>query len=473
MATQREIRAPTSPAHSGEPFPRRLSAADELMWRLESDPVLRSPILVLALLDRAPNDDRIRSTLTTWQRAFPRLRQRVATGCRLRGGYRWVDCDDASLSFHVRRARAPGPADLGAVLALVEPTVAAAFDVARPLWELTVVEGLAGGGAALVLRFHHSITDGVGGIELAGELFDRNRRGPPQDAGTGGSTAADGVPGAGPVVAATRHLGGAFAVGLQPARHPMATLDGVRRFGTSLVRALAPGDPGSPELAGRGLDRYLDVLEVPLAGLRQAADQVGGTLNDVFLAAVGGALRQYHERVGRPLSVLQCTMPISLRAEGDNRGGNRFAPAHFALPVDDPDPVARARIAGALTRQWRAEPALSWTEQVATVLDFLPRPLTTRVLGGMLKRPDVDVVNVPGLRRPAYFAGSHVERLWAFAPPTGAAMSVTLLSHVDTCGIGLSCDRDAVTRPELVRTCLESALEEAVRGTAGPVRRSA
>jgi WS/DGAT/MGAT family acyltransferase len=322
-----------------------------------------------------------------------------------------------------------------------------------------------------VLRFHHSITDGVGGIELAGELFDRNRRGPPQHAGT--APAPDGVPATGPVVAGARLLGAAVSTGIQTARHPIATLDGVRRFGTSLVRALAPGDPGSPALAGRGLDRYLDVVEVPLAGLRRAAEQVGGTLNDVFLAAVGGALREYHERIGRPISVLQCTMPISLRAEGDTRGGNRFAPAHFALPVDDPDPVARARIAGALTRQWRSEPALPWTEHVATVLDLLPRPLTTRVLGGMLKRPDVDVVNVPGLRRPAYFAGSRVERLWAFAPPTGAAMSMTLLSHVDMCGIGLSCDRDAVTQPELVRTCLESALEEAVRGPTELVKRPA
>jgi hypothetical protein len=270
-------------------------------------------------------------------------------------------------------------------------------------------------------------------------------------------------------------VSGAFGVGRRTARHPLRTLDGGRRFGTSLARALAPGDPGSPALAGRGLDRYLDVVEVPMAGLRRAAVHVGGTLNDVYLAAVGGALRDYHERVGQPLSVLQCTMPISLRDEGETRGGNRFAPAHFALPIDDPDPAARARIAGALTRQWRSEPALPWTEHVSTVLDLLPGPVTTRVLGGMLKRLDVDVVNVPGLRRPAYFAGAQVERLWAFAPPTGAAMSVTLLSHVDTCGIGLSCDRAAVKQPEMVRTCLESALEEVLQlGVPNaPVRSSA
>jgi len=130
------------------------------------------------------------------------------------------------------------------------------------------------------------------------------------------------------------------------------------------------------------------------------------------------------------------------------------------MPIDDPDPVARAHIAGAITRRWRSEPALAWTRQISAVLDLLPRQAATWALGGMLKSVDVDAVNVPGLRHRAYFAGARVERLWAFAPPTGAAMSVTLLSHEDTCCIGLMCDRAAVSRPDLVQVCLESSIDE-------------
>jgi WS/DGAT/MGAT family acyltransferase len=441
---------------SSAPFPPRLSGADELMWRIECDPVLRSPILVVGLLDKAPDIERVRTTLMSWCDAFPRLRQRLVAGPRLLGGARWVDCDYSSLDFHLRQVRAPDPADLSAVLALVEPTVAAPFDDARPLWELTLVDGVAGGAAALVLRFHHAIADGVGGIELAGQLFDRARTAARQRP----TERAAPTPGTRPIASAASIANGVVGFGLSAARHPVATASGVTRLGGSLVRALGPGQVGSPALEGRGLDRHLDVVEVPLASVQRTADAIGCTVNDVFLAAIGGALRQYHDRVGKPLAVLQCTMPISLRRQGDVRGGNRFAPARFAMPIDDPDPAARARIAGAITRRWKAEPALAWTRQISAVLDLMPRQTAAWALGGMLKRVDVDAVNVPGLRHGAYFAGAHLERLWAFAPPTGAAMSVTLLSHVDTCCIGLMCDRAAVSRPDLVRVCFESSLGE-------------
>ena len=87
----------------------------------------------------------------------------------------------------------------------------------------------------------------------------------------------------------------------------------------------------------------------------------------------------------------------------------------------------------------------------------------------------MDVVNVAGLRRPAYIAGARVDRLWAFAPPTGAALSVTLLSHLDTCCIALLCDRHAVARPELMRACLLESLDEVLAtGTPTiPIRRPA
>jgi diacylglycerol O-acyltransferase / wax synthase len=440
-------------------FPRRLSGADELMWRIEADPVLRSPVLVVGLLDREPRDQRVRATLASWQEELPRLRQRLVTGPRPFGGAHWVPCDDNSLDFHVRRVRVPDPADIGAVLGVVEPTVTAPFDVARPLWELTVVDGVAGGRAAFALRFHHTVTDGVGGIELARQLFDHTRggRGPRTRRGSA-SAARTSI--ADRLLAVAQKACGVTRLGVDAARHPVATVQQGRRLAASVARGLAPGPPGSPVFGSRGLNRRLDVLEAPLARFEWAADRIGCTINDVFLAAVGGALRRYHDVIGRPVAVVRCTMPINLRDEGDPRGGNRFAPARFTLPVDDPDPAARARIAGAIARRWRSEPALAWTGAISAALDALPSGLTTRLLGSMLKSIDVDVVNVTGLRRPAYIAGARVERLWAFAPPTGAALSVTLLSHLDTCCISLMCDRQAVARPELVRACLEESLDE-------------
>jgi hypothetical protein len=218
--------------------------------------------------------------------------------------------------------------------------------------------------------------------------------------------------------------------------------------------------PLSPILLGRGLDRRLHVVEAPLVGLREAARASGATINDVFLAAVGGALRSYHEAQGSSVDAVRVTMPINLRQEDDAPGGNHFTPARFVLPVDDPDPRRRAEIAGALVRSWRAEPAVALTPGLAWLFERLPPALIQRAFAGMLRSMDVDAVDVPGLQAPAYFAGAEVERLWAFAPPTGAAMSVTLVSHQDTACIGLAADRTAVADPELLATCLERAVDE-------------
>ena len=119
--------------------------------------------------------------------------------------------------------------------------------------------------------------------------------------------------------------------------------------------------------------------------MRRAAGTTGGTVNDVPLAAVAGALAAYHRAQGRTVPAVRVTMPISIRRPGDRMGGNRFVPARFTLPVDDPDPRARVKIAGAIVRAWRAEPALGSTDLLAAGLNLLPRPIVTRLFAGMLR----------------------------------------------------------------------------------------
>jgi hypothetical protein len=140
------------------------------------------------------------------------------------------------------------------------------------------------------------------------------------------------------------------------------------------------------------------------------------------------------------------------------------------LPIDDPDPSHRVEIARSITRRWQGEPALGLSEVIATGLDLLPDDVVTRLFGSMLRTADVDVVDVPGLTAPAFLGGAEIERMWAFAPPTGAALSITLLSHLDTACIGVLADRAAVDDAALLRRCLERSLSElcAVPGRSGP-----
>jgi diacylglycerol O-acyltransferase / wax synthase len=439
----------------------RLSSPDSLLWRIESDPVLRSSVLVVALLDRAPAQRRVEATIERAAALLPRLRQRIDPPPFGLGWPVWRGDDQSSLSHHIRRVNLPG-GDIGAVLDMAEPDFASAFDPARPPWSLTIVDGLDRSRAAFVLRFHHAITDGVGGIEIADLLFDRTRRGgrDPLPASEDSSAPGSEKP-SGPrrgiaqgAEAARRALAGL----VDPAR----TVAASARLGRSAARMLAPATGGSPALAGRSLDRWLAVTERPLEAMRRAADAAGGTLNDVLLAAVAGGLAAYHRARGQPVPAVRVTMPISIRQQDDEKGGNRFVPARFTLPIDDPDPVARVKIAGTIARGWRSEPALGKVDLLAGGLSLLPRPVVTRMFAGMLRSIDVDVANVPGLKRSAFIGGARIEHLWAFAPPAGAAMSVTLLSNAGTCGVGLACDRQAVADPDQLRACLEAALDEVI-----------
>ena len=434
----------------------RLSDSDALMWRIEGDPVLRSPITVVGLLDREPSWPRVQAALRHAAETIPRFRHRIEPGS-LATRPRWAEDGELSLDHHLRRVRAASPAGLRAVLDLAEPDVMTAFDPARPLWRMTVVEGLEGGGAAFVLRFHHTITDGVGGIALAQHLFDPTRRGRPAPRAVEPAEPSTDHPDGGLAARVVGAAAGAARAGLDP----VGTLRTGMRTVRSIGKILAPArSPLSPILVGRGLDRRLHVLEMPLGGFLEAAHATGGTVNDVLLAAVGGGLRTYHERCGAPLDAVRVTMPISLRKAGDGPGGNRFTPARFVLPIGDPDPTTRAREAGAIVRSWRAEPAVKLTPALAWALDLLPTPVVQRAFAGMLRSIDVDAVDVPGLTKPAYLAGARIDRLWAFAPPTGAALSVTLVSHLDTACVGIACDLAAVHDAELMATCMERAFDE-------------
>ncbi|HEX4866942.1 MAG TPA: wax ester/triacylglycerol synthase domain-containing protein [Acidimicrobiales bacterium] len=440
------------------PDPSRLSDSDALLWRIEGDPVLRSPILVVGLLDRPPTPGRVAAALEHAVAAIPRLHQRLDAGSPW-ARPRWVDDGAFSLDHHVRHVRAAATGGLDTVLALAEPDAASAFDPARPLWQLSVVDGLEDGAAAFVLRFHHTITDGMGGIELARELFDTSRR--PTRRSAAAPPSAEPVQRSDHGPSGVDQTAGWASAAARAAVDPVGTSRAGLRMARSVVKMLAPARaPLSPILLGRGLDRHLRVLDVPLRGLQEAARSTGATVNEVFLAAVGGGLRDYHQGSGAPVDALRITMPISLRTEGDAPGGNRFTPARFILPIGDLDPLRRVEVARGIVRAWRAEPAVGMTPLLAAGLALLPAPVVQRAFGGMLRSVDVDAVDVPGLREPAYLAGARVERLWAFAPPTGAALSVTLVSHVERACVAIATDRAAVRDPDELARCVQRGFDE-------------
>jgi WS/DGAT/MGAT family acyltransferase len=442
-------------AGAGE-FDLQMSDADALMWTVEKDPTLRSTVVTVLTLDRSPDWDALVERVERGSRLIPRLRQRVVSPMVRVGPPFWSADPNFDLSYHMRRVRAPEPGSFVCVLDFARNAAMAGFDRARPLWEYTLVDGLEGGGAALVIKVHHSMTDGVGGMKMLMMLFDLERDpGPP-----GPCDEFQDLPAFTPFDLVGRSFdyqrhraiglarqGVANAVGAarRAARDPEAALREAGRVTRSLAAFLAPATtPRSPIIGARSLGRRLAAFDVPLDDLKRAAKAVGGSLNDAFLAAVVGGVQRYHELHGVEPAALRMVMPINLRGEGTTLGGNHFTPARFLVPLQIADPEERMHALGELARAVRDEPAVGLTDALATVLNQLPTRVTTAFFGSMLKGSDFVTSNVPGSPFPLYVAGAELERLYPFGPLSGTAANVTLLSHCDTCCIGINTDTLAI-----------------------------
>jgi hypothetical protein len=227
-------------------------------------------------------------------------------------------------------------------------------------------------------------------------------------------------------------------------------------------------------MRGRSLSWRFQALDVAFADLRAAGKAAGGSLNDAFLAALLGGFRIYHEEMGTPIKKMPVAIPISVRREGDAGGGNKFAGARLALPVDVVDPVKRMAMIRASVLAARGEAALDALAFVAPVLARLPGPVSAQLAGGLTKSNDLQASNVPGIREDVYFAGAKIERMYPFAPLPGCAAMIALVTHGDTCCVGTNLDPAAITEPDRFARCLADGFAEVLAlhpGAAAPVPR--
>ena len=457
-------------------FEHRMSDADALMWTIEKDPLLRSTITTVAVFDTAPDRDRLTEAVDRTTRLVPRLRQRVVSNPLSIAPPRWEVDPHFDLSFHLRWMRAAGDGSLRDVLDIAEPIAMQGFDRARPLWETAVIEGLDDGKAAMVLKLHHAITDGVGGIKIAMNLFDLDRDG--TDRGD--------MPEAPPVKVLNRLQRIADAVeherrrqlgiakrsvgtAAKAVRAAAADAAGAARraaeTASSVGRLLAPAtQPLSDVMTARSLSMRFDVLRLPLADLKAAAKAAEGKLNDAFVAGVAGGLRRYHLRHGSSVRALRMTMPINIRTDATaDLAGNQFAPARFAVPIDIDDPVERMRAIRELVTQARGEPALNLAEPLAAILYRLPATVSTGVFGSMLRGVDFVTSNVPGVPVPVFLAGARMEAQFPFGPMSGAATNITLLSYLDEVQIGINSDPVAIPDGDVFLDCLDECFAEVIK----------
>jgi diacylglycerol O-acyltransferase / wax synthase len=442
--------------------------SDAFSWNMERDPLLRSTVVIVLVFDRAPDFALLRDKADRASRTIPGLRHRVVGVPFRLAPPRWIVDPDFDLSWHLRQIEVPHPKTLSGVLDLARITGMAGFDQARPMWEWTLAEGLESGRAAVVLKLHHSLTDGVGGMQLAINLFDLEREpgdlGPMPDAPEPEHLS--------PVDLLTDTLlynwGRLYGFARQRAtsmlddtrhavRHPVDTAGHAFDTFRSVARTVRPvTETLSPLMTKRKLGWHYDVLDVQVDDLKRAANAVGGTVNDAFLGGVTGGLRRYHDRHGASCDDLRVTLPISIRHAEDPAGGNRITLMRFTIPAGILDPVERMHAVHDLTSEARSEPSIPHTSAIARALNLLPSGL----VGGMLKHVDFVASNVAGLTMPLYIGRARLERFYAFGPTIGAAVNITLLSYCGSCGIGVNTDTAAVPDPQVLMDCLREGFEE-------------
>jgi WS/DGAT/MGAT family acyltransferase len=451
----------------------RMLPTDALFWYVEeATPELRPLVGALIMLDRRPDPDRMRASVERWVARLPRLRQRVVETPLHLGLPEWEDDPQFELEYHAREVILPAPATQRHLLDFAGAVFATPLDRMRPLWEAYLIEGLEDDRAACFFKAHHSVMDGVGSLAVFDALTQSHRaepvrvprRPPPRPSSPPAVRfarwARDGLGNAAAGAGALAQ--GALRAALAPrqvAEQISLAVRGVRGFVADLTAA-GIADPLAQDSTGIG--RRLDAMTLSLARLSAIRNALDATLNDVVLTVVSGAVGRYHRHRGVAVDVLHCMVPMSLR-QSDERGalGNRVGAFTVALPVGEPDPLARlARIQGQTRaaksdRRGAAYPLV--TRALALMPGFAYRLLAQSVTG----RINLICTNVPGPPAPRYVAGAKIDVIYPFAPVAlGTPLSIALLSHGDTYGIGIDTDPAAIPDPELLGRYLATAVDE-------------
>ena len=421
--------------------------------------------------------DHIRSRL----HLVPRYRHKLAFPPAETGRPLWVDDRTFNLEFHVRHSALPAPGSEAQLRALAARIVSQGLDRSKPLWELWLVEGLEDGRFALISKTHHALVDGVAGVDLATVIFDlapepaeaphRDAPWRPARTPSGVEMAARGLRGLvrTPLELGTRALGAA--------RHPAEAADALREAAEGLGEIVWAGlnpAPETPLNVPIGPHRRLVFVRCELDDFRAVKNALGGTVNDVVLAVVAGALRRWLRSRGVRTEGLElrALVPVSIRAEHE-RGtlGNRIAVMRGPLPVYIEDPVARLReVRQAMDGLKESKQAVG-AEVLTSVQQFAPPTVLAQAsrLNFSTRLFNLIVTNVPGPQFPLYVLGRRLLDLFPIAfLPTDHALAVAIMSYDGGIDFGLLGDYDAMPDLDALGEHVEASLLELVRAAQGP-----
>ncbi|MEA2349663.1 MAG: diacylglycerol O-acyltransferase / wax synthase [Thermoleophilaceae bacterium] len=441
-------------ANSGE----RLTGLDASFLHLESDSSHMHVAGVMLFEGSPPEHDELVEALSRRLHLVPRYRQKLAFVPLGQGRPRWVDDPHLNLHYHVRTTALPSPGSEEQLRALAGRVFSQALDRDKPLWEMWVVEGLGGGERFAVLsKTHHALVDGISGVDIMSVLFDASPEPEaPPDPGTRWLPQ--------PLPSRTQLLAEALVeratVPAEIVRGVRAAFRAPRRIATSAVGSLAgigamawaginPA-PSSPYNVPIGPHRRFTWVRTSLADVKAIKDSLGGTVNDVMLAIVTGALARDLRRRGTDVRVteLKTMVPVSVRSD-EARGalGNQVAAMMAPLPVGLEDPVDRFQTISASMRKLKEGGQAVGAKVMTDLAGFAPPNIMAQAsrVAARQRFFNLVVTNVPGPQFPLYLMGREMIEAFPMVPLMDRqAFGVAIMSYNGRINFGLVGDYDVM-----------------------------
>jgi len=402
----------------------------------------------------------------------PRFRQKLAFPPVETGRPFWVDDPNFNLAYHVRHSALPAPGSEEQLRNIAGRLFSQALDRSKPLWELWLVQGLERNRFALVTKTHHALVDGVSGVDIATVLFDvkpvpepiePDRDWVPRPTPSPAELAARGLVGAAetPFKLAQRAI--------RAAGHPEHTTKRVVEAGEALAEVAwnltnpAPEVPLNTEI---GSHRRFAWARAELDDFKRIKNILGGTVNDVVLTVVSGAMRSWLRSRGVKLAGLElrALVPVSIRTE-DEHGhlGNRIAAMRGPLPVYIEDPVKRLDVVRRSMNGLKESKQALGAEVISRFNDFAPPTLLAQAsrLNFSTRLFNMIVTNVPGPQIPLYVLGRELQDVFPVAfLPENHALAIAIMSYHGGIDFGLLGDYDSMEDIETIASGISESLAD-------------
>ena len=441
----------------------------------------------------APTLDQLRAKLVGVADHMPRFRQRLSQP-RTGGLHwpQWVDDEAFDVANHVRQAGLPAPAGERELREWAGDYFSSRLDRARPLWEIVLLR-LGDGRWAMVSKTHHCMVDGVGSVDIGQALLDTDPDAPaptldptgldadlvpaPPPANSplraiGGATAAVGSSalglarfGADVVRGAASIATGAADAAVHPA-HAREAWDRARALAGVLVADEVVGAPATSLNRPIGAARSLAVIEVSLDELKRIKASLGGTVNDVVLAAMAGSLRRLLEHRGEepPAVGLRAMVPVNIRTAAEQLSlGNKITSLFVHLPVAEPDSLRRYQLQVEEAERLKAGDQAVGSREIIDLAAHAPPVLHTFLARSLFATRlfNVTITNVPGPQVPLYAFGSRMTAVWPLVPLAAQhALGVAIFSYDGRVFFCFNVARDAVPDLEVAAAGLADSIAE-------------